>query len=763
MEKIRPVILCGGAGSRLWPMSRATRPKQFHSLYGKSSLLSQTAGRFVQPDNTDADNAFSQPLILCSADLGSVLASECLAGQIDPSAVLLEPEMRDTAPAIAAATAFLFRENPSQLMFVVPSDAMILDKKRFRDSAIRAGRVAQDQDIIMTIGVVPDRPETQYGYIERHEPMADGWSVKQFREKPDRVTANHYYESGDFFWNAGMFMARAEYMAKEFERLQPEIWHHACEAVEKAEIDGNNLLLNRAEFSACEKVSMDYAIMERTHSIGVVPAEFAWDDLGSWSQLHAHALKDDQGNAIKGGSVTVASHNNFVRSVDATVALAGVNDLAVVAEDGAVLVVPLSQGHLVKSAKEEMEKLKASQPVFGDRDAVRDWLVSNALPYWAKNGLDHQHGGVHEALTFSGQPASHDVKRLRVLARQIYVYSHAMKLGWYEDASGVLDHCFNHLVKTGWHPDGGWIHLYNRDGTVRDDTRDTYDQCFVLLACAWMMQAGYRPSEARDWADRTIGFMDAELSDPEYGGFHEGLAAKPELRRTNPHMHYLEAMLALYEATGEETYLDRADTIIALFENSFFDGSTSMLREHFNGNWKTHAGQDPVLRRVEPGHHYEWVSLLMRYHGFREKQGLKEKALSLYASASAFGHHAETGAAADYMQPDGSQVSENARCWPQTERLKAAIAMERQGVARASADRKSAVSVLFRHYLDGPVCGGWYDRINSSGRVTAPDMPSSTFYHVFNALADHVITGDAEQAGVSSLLAIRSDTDKRPD
>lgn len=366
---------------------------------------------------------------------------------------------------------------------------------------------------------------------------------------------------------------------------------------------------------------------------------------------------------------------------------------------------------------------------------ARRWLLEVAFPYWAQNGIDYEHGGVHEALDFDGNPAPHPAKRLRVLARQIYCFSQAKLLGWNGSADAILRHCLETLTATGWHEDGGWIHLYNPDGSVRDGRRDTYDQSFVLLGLAWLYKATGWP-EARSWADRTLDYMRDALTDHAQGGFFED-SDRSLPRRANPHMHYLEAMLAWYEATGEEQYLERAHAIVTLFERHFFDASNSTLSEFFDSDW-TPLSSTHDERRVEPGHHYEWAWLLSRFAEYRYSASIDAKARQLFAIAATFGHHMATGAAANGMQPDGSDVEEAARLWPQTEALKAALIFEEKDLWTAAALRDRMISVLFTHYLNGPVAGGWYDAIDAEGRVIAPDMPSSSFYHIVCALAEYV-------------------------
>lgn len=725
-----PVILCGGAGSRLWPMSRDDRPKQFHALTGSRSLLAGTLARL--PQGRLEDVVLGAPVVIGSAAQVDLL--ERHVGAVSRHRLVLEPAIRDTAAAIAAVTALHTDQMPEPLLLVVPSDATIDDDEAFRATVARAARMAARSDAIVTIGIAPDRPETQYGYIEKGAPAGEGFAVSRFREKPDAETARAYLESGDFLWNAGMFLFRAGRMADEFRARQPQIWRQASLAASGARAEGNRLWLDPESFAAADKVSIDYAIMEKADNIGVVPAPFGWDDLGSWAQLYAHADKDEAANAVTGPAIAVEAHGNLVRATDAVVAVAGVDDLVVVAEDGKVLVTRRDATHLVKQVTTEWKTgLAATAPQGRSKKAIGAWLFEVCLPLWSTTGLDAGRGGVHEVLGLDGAVGDYAFRRLRVLPRQIYSFARAMELGWTGAPEGLLEGLFDTLTRTGWHSEGGWIHRFNPDGTIRDDRRDAYDQAFVLLALAFLHRTG-RFSAARAWADRTLAFMDAALADPVHGGFVEDTSGSRP-RRANPHMHFLEAMLAWHEATGETTFLDRAEAVVDLFQNHFFNASTGTVREIFADDWSPLTGAD-ADDLVEPGHLYEWAWLLIRFAGLRPRADLEAQARTLFATARAFGHHPATGAVANTMRPDGTGLSDGARCWPQTEALKAAIALEACGVAGAAGLRAQMIDVLFDHYLARPVAGGWMDEIDADGAPRAADMPASTLYHVVCALGE---------------------------
>ena len=735
---ITPVVLCGGAGSRLWPMSRDSKPKQFHRLVNEKTLLTNTLERV---DYKGEGLRYLPTRIVGGVRFESLLVEQGETGSVEVDRYVLEPLIRDTAAAIAAAIADLAETDPERMVLVLPSDHQISDVAAFFD-VIRTGAEAlAERGGIMTIGITPTRPETQYGYIERGDGDGPVYDVSRFREKPDLETARSFLESGRFFWNGGIFMFRAGEMGEELARQQPEVWAQARLALEHAEVDGKCYRLDSGAFAASPKISIDYAVMENAARIGVVEASFDWNDLGSWNQLHDGSLLDEAGNARFGDVLTIDVKNSYLRSEDRLLAVAGLDNIIVVSQPDALLIVHRDKSHLVKDIAGRVKETgewpplavaHSGRPVPSTR-LIRKWLFDTALPLWAGTGVDRRHGGVFEALNHDGTPADLGYKRLRVLARQIYCFANAELLGWDGDARGVLTHCFDTLTSTGWHPDGGWIHLWNTDGTVRDPQRDTYDQCFVLLALAWLWKATQWP-EAREWADRTIAYMDANLVDHAHGGFYES-SLRLDYRRANPHMHYLEAMQAWYEVTGEQAFLDRAQTSVDLFKSVFFDAESWSVTEHFERDWSIRKDKPA---RVEPGHHYEWVWLLLRQARFAGQPELKEYCRKLYATSHAFGHARGTDAVCDSMAPDGSAMVGTARLWCQTEALKAGLLARAEGVPGDETLFIRMLDVIFNRYLTTPAEGGWYDQIDPNGRVISKDMPTSTFYHVFCALVEYL-------------------------
>ena len=323
--------------------------------------------------------------------------------------------------------------------------------------------------------------------------------------------------------------------------------------------------------------------MENAARVNVVPVEMGWDDIGSWSQLHAVSARDVSGNATVGDVIEIDCANSYLRSDGGLVAAVGLKDIVVVRTGDATLVADMSR---VQDVKRVVDGLKAqkrpepdvtTKPATGIKPAserlvdVRHWMFDIALPFWAKASFSPR-GFVTETLNLNGSYHARDeTSRLRVTARQIYVFAHAKMLGWNgtgdTDVDTVLDRLFTLLTTCGSHSDGGFVHLLNADGSVHDDRRDTYDHAFVLLALAYMTKATGR-SDAAEWFARTLAYLDETLADNRYGGFLEGMPRNGTTSRTNPHMHLLETWLAAHDLTGDAQFLQRADRIIDLFDRT---------------------------------------------------------------------------------------------------------------------------------------------------------------------------------------------------
>ncbi len=348
--EIRPVILSGGGGTRLWPLSRAAYPKQLLALGGGGSLLQETVSRVTAP-------GFAPPLVICNEDYRFLVAQQLrdlgAAGQ-----VMLEPEGRNTAPAAAVAALHLAQADPEALLLLLPSDHVIADVDGFR-AAVAAGARAAGGGWLVTFGVTPDRPETGYGYVKRADAVGEApgcFQVDRFVEKPDAETAAAYLASGDYAWNSGMFLFSAGALLEELRRLEPDIVA-ACEAALAAgEQDLDFLRLNADAFAKSPSISLDHAVMEKTQKAAVVPVDMGWSDVGSWDALWRVSPSDKAGNTLVGDVVSLDSRGSYLHSESGLLAAVGVEDLAVVATADAVMVCPRARAQEVRDLVARLDR-----------------------------------------------------------------------------------------------------------------------------------------------------------------------------------------------------------------------------------------------------------------------------------------------------------------------------------------------------------------------------------------------------------------------
>lgn len=362
------------------------------------------------------------------------------------------------------------------------------------------------------------------------------------------------------------------------------------------------------------------------------------------------------------------------------------------------------------------------------------WLTGQALPFWATVGRDAVHGGFHERMTPALQPTGEDLKRLRVQARQIYTFAHAVQLGADKALLDAAWAGFEFVTQHGWHKDGGWVHTVHADGQHLDDRRDAYDHAFFTLALGWLHRVT-GDSTVKHWLDRTLSYVDERLGDTATASmFEDSLRSLP--RRQNPHMHMLEAALGL-QALGVEPVAAtaRARKMLALFRQHFFDAGDGTLVEFFDDSWR------PVSPVREPGHHFEWVWLLQRAKAVDSGVDLQAAAERLYATGVQLGLDSPAqGALAvlDEVTADGEPVQTTKRLWPMTELVKANLARFEATSDERYADRaRTSWQSMFRYYLreDAP---GWVDRIDRDGRDVTNAVPASTLYHIFVAASEHL-------------------------
>jgi mannose-1-phosphate guanylyltransferase/mannose-6-phosphate isomerase len=349
--KIYPVILSGGSGSRLWPLSRAVMPKQFQTLVSAHTMLQETVQRLGELPE------IAPPLIVCGNEHRFLVAEQLRESGIKPQAILLEAVGRNTAPAVAAAAQYLQALDPEAMMLVLPADHVIADVAAFQRTVLAALPLARE-GALATFGIVPTAPETGYGYIRRGDAAGNGYRVAQFVEKPDRDTAAGFVADGGYYWNSGMFLFRADRYLSELQTFQPAMAQAASDAVRLAAHDMDFLRLDEAAFKASPSDSIDYAVMEHTSHAVVIPADFGWNDVGSWSALWEVSERDAQGNSLRGDVYVDDVRNALVRSESRIVAVIGLDDVVVVETTDAVLVAHRDK---VQNVKQVVEHLKLAE------------------------------------------------------------------------------------------------------------------------------------------------------------------------------------------------------------------------------------------------------------------------------------------------------------------------------------------------------------------------------------------------------------------
>ncbi len=348
---IHPVILSGGSGSRLWPLSREQYPKQLQALTGDKTLIQDTALR-LGPDTTPA---VATPIIVCNDAHRFIVAEQLREVGVEPKAIIIEPEGRNTAPAVAVA-AHVVADEPDALLLVMPSDHLVRKPEAFRAAAAAALSAAQDGHLL-TFGVAPTEPSTAYGYIKRGEVLQDEvCSVAAFSEKPDKGTAETFVQSGDYFWNAGIFLFKAKLFLDELGRFEPNISPGCKAALDQGSNDLFFFRLDAETFGSVPSQSIDYGVMERTDKAAVIPVDMGWSDVGSWSALHAESDQDKNENTLLGDVLAIDTKDTYVRSGRQTTAVVGLDGAVVVVTDDAVLVADKARDQQVKDVVAQLKE-----------------------------------------------------------------------------------------------------------------------------------------------------------------------------------------------------------------------------------------------------------------------------------------------------------------------------------------------------------------------------------------------------------------------
>jgi mannose-1-phosphate guanylyltransferase/mannose-6-phosphate isomerase len=370
-----PVILSGGSGTRLWPLSRELYPKQLLPLVGDQTMLQETAKR------VDGLADVGAPIVVCNDSHRFMVAEQMLQLGTRPAAIILEPVGRNTAPAVAVAALVALTPAPSRkrereepgdpILLVLPADHVIRDVSAFRE-AVQAGRAAAAANKLVTFGVVPDRPETGYGYIRKAQGEGPVFPVAEFVEKPNLEIAVRYVQSGEYFWNSGMFMFRARAFLAELRRHAPAMLSACEDAIAAAKRDLDFTRLAAETFGACPSDSIDYAVMEKTDDAVVVPLDAGWSDVGSWSALQDALPRDASGNVLSGDVITAGTTGSYLHSTSRLIAAVGLTDHVVVETKDAVLVAPRDK---VQDVKALVNQLKAQGRYESSlhREVFRPW------------------------------------------------------------------------------------------------------------------------------------------------------------------------------------------------------------------------------------------------------------------------------------------------------------------------------------------------------------------------------------------------------
>lgn len=375
-----PIILSGGSGTRLWPLSRSLYPKQFLPLHTEKTLFQETVARLKK-------SGLDDPMVVCNEEHRFIVAENMQQMGLKAHSIILEPVGRNTAPAIAAAALLATNDNNDPLLMVLPADHIIEDLDVFQ-AAIETAKSYAEKGHIVTFGIKPNEPNTGYGYIEMGEALSNNANkIKDFKEKPDLKTAEAFLEDGNFLWNSGMFCFKASSYLQELEKHQPGLITNVKASVEAAETDLDFDRLAKAEFEKCHDISIDYAVMEHTDKGVVVGLDANWSDIGAWDSVWKLAQKDNNGNVCKGDIITEESHDNYIYSKDKLISALGVENLIIIDTQDALLIAAKDKAQDIKVIVDKLKKEKR-QEALHHKTVYRPWghytSISQGERYQAK-------------------------------------------------------------------------------------------------------------------------------------------------------------------------------------------------------------------------------------------------------------------------------------------------------------------------------------------------------------------------------------------
>ena len=367
MQKITPVILCGGSGSRLWPLSRKSYPKQFVPLVGNKTLFQNSAKRLT-------GSQFEKPLIITNSDYRFIVTQQLREVEIDPGSILIEPEGRNTAPAILAAALFEYKKNPDTILIVAPSDHIINNVNAFQLAIKEAYKVALSGQLV-TFGIKPTHPETGFGYLELSKASkSKAVPLKAFIEKPDANNAEKMFQSENFLWNSGIFLFQAKDIINAFKKHSPSDFDVVKESLASSINDLGFCRLSPKEWSKAKNISIDYAIMEKSNNLSVVPFNAGWSDLGGWDAVWRENVSTSNGVRTSSNTTTIDCENSLIRSEDDSIEVVGIGlkNIITIAMRDAVLVADMSKSQDVKKAVDILKEKEANQATHFPKDH-RPW------------------------------------------------------------------------------------------------------------------------------------------------------------------------------------------------------------------------------------------------------------------------------------------------------------------------------------------------------------------------------------------------------
>jgi mannose-1-phosphate guanylyltransferase/mannose-6-phosphate isomerase len=371
---ITPIILCGGSGTRLWPLSRKSYPKQFSDMVGDGTLFQASVARV-------AGKGYAKPVVVTASDFRFIVTQQMAEAGVDPAAVLLEPEPRNTAPAILAALLCIVENDPNAMVLITPSDHVVRDESAFA-AAVASGVDVARGGRIVTFGIQPDRPETGYGCLELERTGTGPLPLRRFVEKPDRAAAETMVTDGRYLWNAGLFLARADVLIEAFKTHVPDVFEAVRRSIEAATPDLGFLRLDPEAWSEADEISIDYAVMERAEGLSVVPFEGGWSDLGGWEAVWREMPRDADGVATRGPAQALDCRNTLLRAEAEGQVLVGLGleNMIAVAMPDAVLVAPMDRAQDLRQAVSALKAAGATQATQFPKDhRPWGWFESLAL------------------------------------------------------------------------------------------------------------------------------------------------------------------------------------------------------------------------------------------------------------------------------------------------------------------------------------------------------------------------------------------------